>query len=147
MARAMRTVREHSAGGVVLGRPGGVRSVAAVHPAGRPPGVWTLPKGALDPGETALQAAVREVREETGLVCRPVSALEPIRYFYVREGVRIAKVVDLWLMEAEGGVIDDLDPAMRVEVAEARWLPLSEAPALLSYRGERARVAAVAEGA
>jgi 8-oxo-dGTP pyrophosphatase MutT (NUDIX family) len=136
----MPTRRETSAGGVVLraaGGPGG-HALAVIRPAGLPDGTWTLPKGQIDPGEGAEEAALREVHEETGLRCRTVRALSPIRYFYVREGVRIAKTVRFWLMEPVAGTINDLAEAMRREVAEARWIPLGDAPRLLSYRGERA---------
>jgi 8-oxo-dGTP pyrophosphatase MutT (NUDIX family) len=142
----MRTTREHSAGGVVVAVRDGRAHVAAIRPHGRPEGHWTLPKGGLDPGETALQAALREVREETGLSCEAGEALPPIRYFYVRGGVRVAKLVELWLMTPVSGTIDALEPAMRREVAEARWLPLEEAGRLLAYAGERAAVAEVAPG-
>jgi len=143
----MPTVRESSAGGVVVRSPaGGGGSLAVIRPAGRPEGTWALPKGQIDPGEQAEAAALREVHEETGLRCRTLRALEPVRYFYVRGGVRVAKTVRFWLMEPLGGTIDDLAEGMRREVAEARWIPLHEAPRLLSYRGERAVVAALVAG-
>ena len=132
-------LREFSAGGVVVddGR------LAAIRPQGRPAGHWALPKGAIDQGEQGVEAAVREVLEETGLVAEPVRRLEPIRYVYQRGGERIFKMVTFWLMRPVGGELGAIAEAMRVEVAEAAWLPLREAPALLAYRGERQLVAAM----
>ena len=132
-------LREFSAGGVVVddGR------LAAIRPQGRPAGHWALPKGAIDQGEQGVDAAVREVLEETGLVAEPVHRLEPIRYVYQRGGERIFKMVTFWLMRPVGGELGAIAEAMRVEVAEAAWLPLREAPALLAYRGERQLVAAM----
>lgn len=131
---------------MVLGVVDGERMVAAIRPAGRPD-VWALPKGGLDPGETAEQAALREVREETGLECRAVRALPEVRYFFSSNGRPVAKRVEFWVMEPVGGVIDDLHPSMRREVDEARWLPLAEAPELLSYAGERRLLADLREEA
>jgi ADP-ribose pyrophosphatase YjhB (NUDIX family) len=132
-------LREFSAGGVVVddGR------LAAIRPQGRPAGHWALPKGVIDQGEQGVDAAVREVLEETGLVAEPVRRLEPIRYVYQRGGERIFKMVTFWLMRPVGGELGAIAEAMRVEVAEAAWLPLREAPALLAYRGERQLVAAM----
>jgi 8-oxo-dGTP pyrophosphatase MutT (NUDIX family) len=133
--------RELSAGGVVVRRMRGADWLAAIRPSGRPPGFWALPKGLVDPGERALEAAVREVLEETGLRAEPVAALEPTRYVYQRGGERISKVVRFWLMRRVGGRLGAIAPEQRREVAEARWLPLAGAERLLAHRGERALVA------
>ena len=131
--------REFSAGGVVVedGR------LAAIRPQGRPAGHWALPKGAIDRGEKGIDAAVREVLEETGIVAEPVRKLQPIRYVYQRGGERIFKMVTFWLMRPVGGELGALTEAMRIEVAEAAWLQLAEAPSLLAYRGERQLVTAL----
>jgi 8-oxo-dGTP diphosphatase len=141
-------MREHSAGGVVVRRMRGGLFVAAIRPQGRPPGHWALPKGLVGRGEEPLAAALREVLEETGLQAVPVEALEPVRYVYQRRsGLRVFKTVEFWLMRAVRGRIGAIPPGMEVEVAEARWLPLAEAPTLLAYRGERRLVGEVAAGA
>jgi 8-oxo-dGTP pyrophosphatase MutT (NUDIX family) len=130
--------REFSAGGVVVRIVRGRAMVAAIRPQGKPEGTWALPKGNLDPGESPAETAVREVWEETGVHGRLVEKLGDVRYTYTRRGgERIFKVVSFFLLRAGRGRIGEIDEAMRVEVAEARWLPLDEAPRLLSYGGER----------
>ena len=115
--------------------------VAAIRPRGKTR-VWALPKGHIDEGESAAETAIREVREETGVEGRLVEKLGDIRYVYTanwegRRGERIFKVVSFFLLRAGRGRIGEIDESMRIEVAEARWLPLDEAPRLLSYDGER----------
>jgi 8-oxo-dGTP pyrophosphatase MutT (NUDIX family) len=130
--------REFSAGGVVVRLVRGRPMLAAIRPQGKPDGVWALPKGNIDPGESPADTAIREVREETGVEARLVEKLGDVRYVYTRRGgARIFKVVSFFLLRATRGRIGDIDESMRVEVAEARWLPLDEAPRLLSYGGER----------
>jgi 8-oxo-dGTP pyrophosphatase MutT (NUDIX family) len=112
--------------------------VAAIRPQGKPEGVWALPKGNLDPGEKPEETAVREVFEETGVHGRLVEKLGDVKYTYTRRGgERVFKIVSFYLLQAGRGRIGDIDERMRVEVAEARWLPLDDAPRLLSYGGER----------
>jgi 8-oxo-dGTP pyrophosphatase MutT (NUDIX family) len=130
-------LREFSAGGVVIGDA----QLAVIRPQGRPAGHWALPKGAIDPGESGVDAAVREVFEETGLVAEVVRELEPIKYVYQRDGERIFKVVTFWVMEPVGGELGAIAEEMRVEVAEVAWIPLADAPRLLAYRGEKRMVA------
>jgi 8-oxo-(d)GTP phosphatase len=119
------------AGGGVVWRPAADSiEVALIH---RPRyDDWSLPKGKLDPGEHVLTAAVREVREETGLDV--VAGRRGLRTTYpVRQGV---KRVDYWLMRAVGGTFEPND-----EVDELRWLPVPEAQELLSHHHDRAVVA------
>jgi 8-oxo-dGTP pyrophosphatase MutT (NUDIX family) len=112
--------------------------VAAIRPGGKSEGTWALPKGLIAPGEPAEQTALREVAEETGVSGRSLGKLGDVRYVYTWAGERIFKVVSFYLVQASRGRIDDLPPEHRHEVAEARWLPLEEAPRLLAYGGERA---------
>jgi bis(5'-nucleosidyl)-tetraphosphatase len=109
--------------------------LAAIEPAGRP-GVAALPKGLIDRGEDPQTAALREVLEETGLVCEPLERLSDVRYVYTRGGRRIFKMVVFFLVRAHSGRIGAIDPAMRREVASVHWMPLEEWERL-SYRGER----------
>ena len=117
-------LREFSAGGIVIDDA----RLAVIRPQGRPAGHWALPKGAIDPGERGVDAAVREVLEETGLVAEPLRRLEPVTYVYQRAGERIYKVVTFWVMAAVGGELGAIAEEMRVEVAEAAWVALADAP-------------------
>jgi len=129
--------REFSAGGVLVRSIRGRPMLGAIRPQGKPPGTWVLPKGNVEPGEAPADTALREVREETGVEGRLVEKLGDVRYVYTWEGERIFKIVSFFLLRATRGRIGEIDDAMRVEVAEARWLPLDEAPRLLAYGGER----------
>jgi 8-oxo-dGTP diphosphatase len=138
-------MREHSAGGVVVRRTDAGLLLAAIQPQGRPEGHWVLPKGLIEAAEAPLAAAVREVHEETGLRVEPVHKLPASRYIYRRGSERVFKLVEWWLMRPLGGEIGVIEEAMRVEVADARWLPFDEAPRLLAYPGERALLAPARE--
>src|SRR3954453_10626434 len=129
--------REFSARGGLGGPPPGRGMVAAIRPGGKPPGVWALPKGRIDPGERGEATALREVAEETGACGHSLGKLGDIRYWFNWEGERIFKVVSFFLVRYSGGRLGDIPPAFRHEVAEARWLPLEDAPRLLAYGGER----------
>jgi 8-oxo-dGTP pyrophosphatase MutT (NUDIX family) len=134
--------REFSAGGVLVRRLGGRWMVAAIRPGGRPKGLWALPKGRIDPGESAEATAVREVAEETGARGRSLGKLGDVKYVYTwppkpAEGERIFKVVSFFLVRYESGRLGDVPEAFRHEVAEVKWLPLEEAPDVLAYGGER----------
>jgi 8-oxo-dGTP pyrophosphatase MutT (NUDIX family) len=119
--------------------------VAAIRPQGRKEGTWALPKGLVGAGESPEEAALREVHEETGVEGRSLGKLGDIRYVYTRRwgerpGERVFKIVSFYLVRAVRGRIGDIAPEMNLEVAEARWLPLDEAPRLLAYGGEREMV-------
>jgi 8-oxo-dGTP pyrophosphatase MutT (NUDIX family) len=134
-------VREFSAGGILVKTIRGRPMVAAIRPQGKPEGVWALPKGNLDPGEKPEATALREVFEETGVHGHLVEKLGDVKYTYTRrDGERIFKIVSFYLLRAGRGRIGDIEERMRVEVADARWLPLDEAPRLLAYGGEREMV-------
>src|SRR5215211_4859082 len=130
--------REFSAGGVLVRRLRGRWALAAIRPAGKPDGVWALPKGLIDAGERPDETAVREVEEETGARGRLVGKIDDVRYVYTRRGgERVFKVVSFYLLRYTAGRLGDLAPEQRREVAEVRWLPADDAPRLLAYAGER----------
>ena len=134
--------REFSAGGVLVRRLTGEWVFAAIRPAGKKPGLWALPKGNIGDGEDPAAAAIREVAEETGARGKLDHKLGDIRYVYTQSwgeerGARIFKVVSFYLLRYSGGRLGDVPAAFAHEIAEARWLPLQDAPQLLAYKGER----------
>ena len=130
--------REFSAGGVLVKTIRGRPHLAAIRPQGKPEGTWALPKGNLDPGEKPDETALREVWEETGVRGTLVEKLGDVKYTYTRRGgVRVFKIVSFYLVAAGRGRLGEIEERMKIEVAEARWLPLDEAPKLLAYGGER----------
>jgi len=121
---------------VVVRRLRGEWRLAAIRAGGKDK-VWALPKGLIGSGESAAEAAVREVAEETGLEVRLMEKLGDVRYVYTWEGERVFKVVSFFLLRYSRGRLGDLPATFRHEVAETRWLPLKDASRLLSYKGER----------
>ncbi len=127
--------REFSAGGVVV-RGEEVVLIVPTRRAADGSRVLALPKGHVDPGETPVQAATREVREETGVVAEPVHELGESRYWYRRDGRTIGKAVVFFLFDyVEGDTADHDD-----EVEEVRWISLDEARTALSHAAEREMV-------
>lgn len=124
---------EFSAGGLVV-RRGVVRAAAIIGRIDRRGRLlWSLPKGHIEPGETAAQAAVREVEEETGIVGTVVAPLGKIAYWFVADGRRVHKTVTHFLMNAIGGELSDED----AEVVAVEWVPLDELSRRLAYADER----------
>ena len=149
-------VREFSAGGVVLRKMRGRWFVAVIEPhmtrpekssqrshrAGKTTAALVaLPKGAIDTGEKPEQAALREVSEETGVQAKLIAKLADVKYFYVRnwgDHARVFKIVSFYLLFYRSGRLGNIAPEMRIEVRNAFWLPLDDAPTVLSYSGEAA---------
>ena len=128
---------EFSAGGVVV-RDGRCIVIVPTRRAADGSRVLALPKGHPDGAESAADAALREVREETGVDAALVEKLGDIRYWYMRGGRRIAKVVSFFLLDYVSGELDDHDH----EVERAEWMALDEAARRLTYQGERDMVVA-----
>ena len=123
---------ELSAGGVVVRGD----EVVVIVPTKRGPDgerVLGLPKGHPEPGESSLEAAIREVREEAGVTGRLIASLGSVQYAYERRGKRVPKRVEFFLFEYESGDPRDHDH----EIEEARWMPLSVAVVSLTFEGER----------
>jgi 8-oxo-dGTP pyrophosphatase MutT (NUDIX family) len=123
-------IREFSAGGLVIRSMRGRPHLAVVCVRGE---ILALPKGHPEKHESSQDAALREVREETGLEATPVEKLGDIRYWYARDGDRVLKVVSFFLFRYRSGRLADHDH----EAEEALWIPLEEAPERLAYRSER----------
>ncbi|HSP37522.1 MAG TPA: NUDIX hydrolase [Frankiaceae bacterium] len=134
LRRPMRRVEETSAGGLVLDAPAPDARAALIGRLDRRNRLlWSLPKGHVEAGETIEATAVREVREETGIVGRILAPLGTIDFWFVADGSRVHKTVHHFLLLAQGGELSDDD----VEVAEVAWVPLAEVGRCLAYVDER----------
>ena len=103
---------------------------------------WCIPKGHLEDDETFEQAALREVREETGLVAEIITHLGEVNYQFIQDGKRIAKTVHVYLMQQTGGELSfEHDP--HKEASELEWVAVSELLARLSHGNEK-RIAKMA---
>ena len=134
----VKTETQTSAGGAALRQTGSELSVALIS-TGNPPR-WQLPKGLVDKGETPEQAAIREVREESGINSRVDKLIDKVEYWYQskrgHERIRYHKFVYFYLMWYESGDVTDQDN----EVNEARWVEVTEAISLRAFQSERAIV-------
>jgi 8-oxo-dGTP pyrophosphatase MutT (NUDIX family) len=135
--RPLPVVEETSAGGLVVSThlPDAQAAVIARrNRAGRLE--WCLPKGHLEGEETAEEAAVREIAEETGIQGRILRSLGTIDYWFTGDDRRIHKVVHHFLLRATGGeltVAGDPDG----EAEDVAWVPIADLPDRLAYPNER----------
>ncbi|MBI4698760.1 MAG: NUDIX hydrolase [Nitrospirae bacterium] len=125
--------RQTSSGGVIFRRLKGKIEVAII--AVRDRSVWCLPKGAIDKNEDSKAAALREVKEETGLSGEITGEIGKISYWYFlkNENAKLHKTVYFFLMEYRSGSTDDHDS----EVDASQWFTIEEALGRLSYKGEK----------
>jgi ADP-ribose pyrophosphatase YjhB (NUDIX family) len=135
--RWLRQVDEYSAGGLVVDLGGEVPRGALIGRTDRQGRLlWSLPKGHIEAGETAEQAAVREVEEETGIAGEILGELGTIDFWFVADGRRIHKTVRHYLLRRVGGELSDAD----IEVDEVAWVPLPDIRRRLAYPDERTLV-------
>src|SRR5262252_6642325 len=129
----MRTVIDQSAGGVIYRASSGRVDVCLIATAGGKR--WQLPKGGIDPGETIEQAAVREVREETGLKGTLIEKIAAIDFWFLEgsPAVRHHKFVTFFLMHYDSGETTDHDD----EVDDARWFDIKQAMLQATFANER----------
>jgi len=127
---------EFSAGGVVV-RDDRCIVIVPTRRAADGSRVLGLPKGHPDGSESIVDAALREVREETGVQARLREKLGDVRYYYQRDGRRIVKTVSFFLLDYVSGELSDHDH----EVEYAEWMELEQAARELTYKGERDMVA------
>jgi 8-oxo-dGTP pyrophosphatase MutT (NUDIX family) len=142
---SIETQEQVSAGGVVFRRRDRVVEVALISVGEK--SRWQLPKGLVGGGESPEQAALREVREETGLDGELIAPVETVEYWYVgnvgRTGARVRfhKFVHFYLLRYAAGEVSNHDH----EVNEARWVKIGEAARLLAFKTERAVLARARE--
>jgi 8-oxo-dGTP pyrophosphatase MutT (NUDIX family) len=126
-----KTRNEHSSGGAVIDLRDGAPYVAMIATRGRTR--WGLPKGAVSEGETSQEAALREVKEETGLDAEIIGLLDTIEYFFRAGDTLIKKSVDFYLMHHLGGI---MTPQLS-EVDDVEWVALTEGIQRASFESER----------
>ncbi len=133
-------VEEVSAGGFVLDRSGHPPQAALIARRDRRGRlIWSLPKGHIEQGESAEDAAVREVFEETGITGSIVGSLGTIDFWFMADERRVHKTVHHFLLEAHDLELSDAD----AEVTEVAWVPLDQVADRLAYADERRLVARV----
>lgn len=141
--RQFPVVDEQSAGGLVLRIEDGRPLVAVIARRNRGGKIeWCLPKGHIEPNESAEVAAVREIAEETGITGKIVIPLADIDYWFSSLDRRVHKVVYHYLLEYVSGEITvENDPDHEAE--DAAWYPLKDVSNILAYPNER-RVVSIA---
>ena len=104
--------------------------------------VWTFPKGHLEKGETSIQAALREVEEETGWRCRCLGPLLDVNYKFKRQGRLVDKRVKWYSMNP----VEKTGKADAEEILSVRWVPMKEASRWLRYPGDLKLIKKATEG-
>jgi 8-oxo-dGTP pyrophosphatase MutT (NUDIX family) len=123
-----------SAGGVLVRRgPAGAEILLASRRTRKGDLVWGLPKGLVEVGESPEEAALREVREETGFAGTIRDTLGSISYWFVWDGERVRKTVHFFLMDDTGEEPGDRDH----EMEEVRWFSAEEAADVAGFDSEQ----------
>ena len=142
-SQGLPTIHQVSAGGVVFRESNGNIEVAIIETSSEKR--WQLPKGLIDAGETVEEAAIREVREESGLNSEILEPADDIEYWFTAaydgQRRRYHKMVHFFLMKYVSGSVEDHDH----EVAESRWVPIGEAMKMLEFKSEQDVVHVAAE--
>jgi 8-oxo-dGTP pyrophosphatase MutT (NUDIX family) len=94
---------------------------------------WTFPKGHIEKGEKARDAALREVEEETGYRCEIIKPFDKVQYWFKRDGQLVKKMVTWFLMKPlkKTGTHD------AEEILETRWVPMEEASTIVKYKSDK----------
>jgi len=125
---------EFSAGGIVY-RKEGNKTLVLVSQHSAHHG-WVFPKGLIGDkkkGEKKEETAIREVKEETGIDAKILKPFPPVTYWYVFEKEKIKKTVYYYLMQFEGGNIEERD----FEMEKVEWLPIEEVEKRLTYKSDK----------
>ncbi len=135
--RRLPAVEERSAGGIVVDVRDGQAIIAIIARRNRAGRVeWCLPKGHVEPGETLVETAMREVAEETGIIGRVLVELGTIDYWFATSTKRVHKFVHHYLLEALGGELSiENDPDH--EAIDVAWMRLDEVHRRLTFPNER----------
>ena len=123
------TVDIYAAGGLIYRNASGgsIPEILLIH---RPDRDWSFPKGKQDPGETLLQTAIREVKEETGLICLAEDLVGRVNYLINTQ--QLNKEVSYWSMTVESG---EFKP--NSEVDKIQWATIEEAKKILTWDRDR----------
>ncbi len=137
-------VKETSAGGFVLASDGSPRVALIGRLTKRGALEWCVPKGHPEGDETLVQAAEREIFEETGIQGEVIELLGSIDYEFYTPDKHIAKTVHHYLLRQTSGELTvDGDP--NHEAVETRWFDISELHSVLSHENERKMARGVVE--
>ena len=123
--------REFSAGGLVYRNEPEGRLWLVIKPADREK--WRLPKGWIEPSETSVEAARREVKEEGGVEAEVVAKIGKESFFFVQDGQKVFKTVTFFLMK----YIQEAQEPLSWETESIEWLPFDEARQRLAFENER----------
>lgn len=135
MSNKLTTKTQVSAGGVAFRTNGDQTEIALINVG--EDRRWQLPKGLVNRDEQPETTALREVREEAGIITELVEPLDTIEYWYVStnrgQRVRFHKFVHFYLLRYKSGDVTEHDH----EVNEARWVEINQAQAMLAFKSEK----------